>query len=183
MRTLSPKVAMLVSLIGTAILQVPVVYAQTYTVNYTIAAWNASGSFTFQIGTAQNSATNQIEGYMRMVCPDGDIVEINPLVISSLEQRLESDSIQWSNYPQMNYSVPKYSRVTQIQSSTVTQIQSSIAAELSKLRDFKSLLEDQSRMQTLISQLQSSSAVSDLNWSYVLQTIRSLQVQVTGTLH
>lgn len=166
MKILSSAFAILISLLGGTVLSVEVVYCQPRTVNYTITEWNASGSFTFEAGMAQNPSTNQLEGYVRMVTSDNEVIEINPQVLGSLITQLETGT------PSVPGTPPSISKNT-----------TAVAAQVAKLRDLKAAFEDQTRMQNIINQLQSGAALSSFNWSYVLSTIRGLQAHINGTIN
>lgn len=166
MKTLSCAFAILISLLGGTVFSAEAVYSQMHTVNYTITEWNASGSFTFDAGMAENPSTNQMEGYVRMVTSDNEVIEINPQVLGSLITQLETGTPSVPGVP------PSLSKNT-----------TAVAAQVAKLRDLKAVFEDQTRMQTIINQLQSGAALSSFNWSYVLSTIRGLQAHTSGTIN
>ncbi len=136
---------------------------QTHIASYTIPSWNnATGSFTFEAGTIENPVTQQKEGYFKIILDDGEIVEITPRFIDSFIQKINNSVVVFKNTDNLKINEEK-----------ITAIE--------KLQELKSILEDKTLMNELITKMKNTD-ISGLNWDYTVQTIRNFQTQITGTL-
>jgi hypothetical protein len=143
---------------------IQLVFAQTtHIVNYSIQDWNnATGSFTFETGTMENPITKRNEGYFKITFEDGKIINITPQFIDSFIQKINSSVINSKNTDNLKLSDEKNNAIE-------------------KLNQLKLLLEDEVRMNVIITKLQNGDA-SGLNWDYTVQTIRNFNTLVTGTV-
>lgn len=73
---------------------IQITYGQaTRTFNYNIPSWeNATGSFTFQIGTSVNKESNKIEGYLTVFNNDEVVIEITTEIIAGMLKKIRRRS-------------------------------------------------------------------------------------------
>lgn len=137
-----------------------------HSVNYTISEWNTSGSFTFVIGTTENPVTNKVEGYIKVTNGGAVIVELNPEMLESMIQRIETNSFAKVN-----------------ESDNFIQMPDRKNEMLNKLKLMKAMLEDKDKMKKLIMNMKKEpEGANSFNWDYTASTIRGIQTEVTGTV-